>query len=86
MVRQLTDEDEADDSGWDPDDFGPDDENEPTIPCPCCRGEIFEDSPRCPHCGRYISADDSPSTRKPWWIIVGVLLCLAAIWVWIASR
>jgi DNA-directed RNA polymerase subunit RPC12/RpoP len=85
VVRHVADEDEAGDDGWD-DDFGSDDENEPTVPCPYCRREIFEGSPRCPHCGQYIFADDSPPMRKPWWIIVGVLLCLAAIWVWIASR
>ncbi len=87
MVRQVADEDEADDAGWDGDDFGSDDaSDEPTVPCPYCRREMFEDSVQCPHCGQYISAEDSPPIRKPWWIVIGALLCLAAIWVWIANR
>ena len=58
------------------------DEDEPTIPCPYCRREIFEDSPQCPHCGQYISEEDAPAARRPWWIIVGVLLCLLVTWLW----
>jgi hypothetical protein len=89
---------DADERGWeedwDGDDLDSDDSNgdhedgeqEPTIPCPYCRREIFEDSVRCPHCGEYLTAEDVPAGPKPWWIILGVLLCLAAIWVWIASR
>jgi hypothetical protein len=86
VVRQVADEDEAGDAGWDEDDFDSDGAgDEPTVPCPYCRRAVFADSPRCPHCGQYISAEDSPPGRQPWWIILGVLLCLAAIWVWIAS-
>jgi hypothetical protein len=81
------------DEDWDGDDLDSDDwssdtdnDDEPTIPCPYCRREIFEDSVRCPHCGEYLSGEDAPVGPKPWWIILGVLLCLAAIWVWIARR
>jgi hypothetical protein len=65
-----------DESDWD-------DEDEPTIPCPYCRREIHEDSPQCPHCGQYISEEDSPSVWPPWWILVGVLLCFLAVGLWI---
>jgi hypothetical protein len=73
---------------WEIDDSddGVDGETEPTIPCPYCRREIHEDSPRCPHCGQYISEEDAPPTRKPWWIIVGVLLGLLGIWLWVAQN
>jgi hypothetical protein len=67
---------EESDDRWDEDD-------EPTIPCPYCRREIHEDSLRCPHCEHYLSAEDVPPDRKPWWIILGVLACLAAIATWI---
>lgn len=60
-------------------------DDESTILCPYCRCEIFEDSPRCPHCGEYISDEDFSLRRKPWWIILGVLLCLLVIWVWVAQ-
>lgn len=72
------DEDDLDVDDWD------DQDDEPTVPCPYCRREIFEDSVCCPHCGEYISEEDASPGRKPWWIIVGALLGLAAILVWIA--
>jgi hypothetical protein len=67
----------ADDDDWD------DEDEDSTVPCPYCRQEIHEDSPRCPHCGNYISEEDAVPAHKPWWIIVGVLLCLYAVWRWI---
>ena len=51
-----------------------------TIPCPYCRRPIYEDSQRCPHCGNYISEEDAPAARKPWWIIVGALLVLYVVY------
>jgi hypothetical protein len=61
--------------------FG-DDEDEPTIACPYCRKQIHEDSQRCPYCERYISKEDAPAARKPWWIVIGVALCLYAVYRW----
>jgi uncharacterized paraquat-inducible protein A len=71
---------------WDEDeeDVGEDDE-ETTIPCPYCKRSIHEESPRCPHCGNYISQEDTAQTRKPWWIIVGVVLVFYAIYRWIVG-
>jgi hypothetical protein len=67
---------------WDDDD-DPDDDEEDTIPCPYCRREIHEDSQRCPFCERYISREDAPPTRKPWWVILGVGACLYVVYRWI---
>jgi hypothetical protein len=75
MARWSDDEDDWDDGS----------EDEPTIPCPHCRKRIHEDSQRCPHCETYISKEDSPAARKPWWIILGVLACLYAVYRWIAG-
>ena len=72
--------DDAD--GFD-DDVEDDDESEPTVSCPWCDREIHEDAQRCPHCGQYISSEDGPSGRKPWWIVAGVLLCLAMVVGWL---
>lgn len=70
---------------WDDEeaDFGDDQysDDEATIPCPYCRLEILEDSPRCPYCERYISAEDHAAPQKPLWIIATALVCLAiALW------
>lgn len=64
--------------------FNDADDDEPRVPCPYCRREIHEDAQRCPYCERYISAEDSPAGRKPWWIILGVVLCLLMVlgWLW----
>ena len=75
---------------WDDElNFGEDDDatkenqDEPTIPCPYCGREVHEDSQRCPYCERYISQEDAPPSRKPWWLLVGVAACLYAVYRWI---
>ena len=80
---------DQDDDDWDTeDDQGDDsDDGEPTVPCPYCRHEILEDSPYCPSCDRYLSADDHAASRKPVWIMATTLICLgvAIWWVFAAS-
>jgi hypothetical protein len=56
---------------------------EDTIPCPYCRRPIHEDSPRCPYCENYISAEDAPPGYKPWWLVVGFLVCFLIVLFWI---
>jgi hypothetical protein len=63
--------------------FDEDVDDAPTIPCPYCKREIHEDAPRCPYCEQYISREDAPRSRKPWWMIVGLVLCLYAIYHWV---
>lgn len=75
MSRRAVDDEE----GWQ------DDDGEPLVPCPYCQREILEDVAACPYCGNYISAEDAPPARKPWWIIVGALLCLYIVYRWIVG-
>jgi hypothetical protein len=72
----------VDEDGWD-DDQEDETGDEETIPCPHCKRQIHEDAQRCPHCGNYISEEDAPPSRKPWWIIVGVVLILYIAYRWI---
>lgn len=54
--------------------------DEPVIACPECGAEVYEDSPRCPACGKYIVAAPSrPWAGKPAWLrrLAVVLLLLA---------
>jgi len=84
MARWVEEESDWDDASWEQDDNGECGGDEPTIPCPYCRREIYDDSVRCPHCGEYLSDEDAPPPRKPWWIVVGAVLCLLVVWLWIA--
>ncbi len=74
-----------DPDSWDDilDDEQDDDEDDDgTAPCPACGEPMFEDAPRCPHCGAYVAAD---ATTRPTWIVVTVLVCLAAALWWVAG-
>jgi len=78
------DDDLEDDDSWDGDTDAADDaDDEPTVPCPYCGQEMLEDSPRCPSCERYISAEDSAAPRKPLWVISTALVCLAIAFWWL---
>jgi uncharacterized paraquat-inducible protein A len=70
------------DNDWDDDVEDDFDDDEPTIACPHCREEIHEDAQRCPRCGHYLSEEDAPPSRKPWWLIVGVIACLYLVYRW----
>ena len=61
-----------------------DNDEDSTAPCPFCRRAIHDDSPRCPYCENYISAEDREAqpSAKPWWIVLGVVLGLIAAYRW----
>lgn len=61
-------------------------DDEDTVPCPYCRREVYEDAERCPYCEHYLSKEDAPSSRKPWWLIVGVLVGLYVVYLWITGN
>ncbi|MGD9648776.1 MAG: hypothetical protein AB7U73_23900 [Pirellulales bacterium] len=89
------DDDDVDD--YEPDEFDSDeadnaselegvyDDDEPTIPCPYCRREILEDVAQCPYCEQYISREDAPPASKPWWIVIGAIVCMYIAWRWIVG-
>jgi hypothetical protein len=76
------DDDEPEDE-WDD---GDDSDDELLIPCPYCRREIFEDSPRCPYCERSISEEDRWQSIHPQWVIATAVVCLVAILWWMLVR
>lgn len=79
------DDDDNDDDDWDDEsdiDGQADDEDDDTVPCPFCKRQILEDTPRCPHCEQYLSEADFARGSKPLWVIVTAVVCLvAAIWL-----
>ena len=74
-----------DKDAWNDDEDQAEGDEDTTTLCPYCRRLIYEDSQRCPHCGNYISEEDAPVARKPWWIIVGALLGLYVVYRWIVG-
>ena len=85
MPRRTAIGDEWEDDPDDDFDGGSDDDEAETVPCPYCRRPIHEDAERCPYCENYISREDAPPTRKPWWIILGAGLCLFVVYRWIVG-
>jgi hypothetical protein len=84
MARRIWEEEDWDEEG---DGVGgpPDDDWTEAIPCPYCRRQIPENTPRCPYCENYLSEEDTPPSRKPWWIVLGTLLALYAVYRWVAG-
>ena len=61
----------------------PDDADHGRMPCPNCQALIWDGSERCPKCGNYLPEEDA-AHRHPWWVLLGVLVCLAMAihWIW----
>ncbi len=52
-------------------------DDSPTVSCPQCRREIYEDSVQCCYCGHYLEADTKPLGWPTF--LVGVILALLGI-------
>jgi len=64
-----------------------DSESVDTDPCRYCGRPVYEQAEVCPHCGNFISRQDSLPSRKPLWIIAGAIVTLGLIVVgWIFFR
>jgi hypothetical protein len=61
-------QDDADDSGG-------------LTPCPQCGRKIHEEAQKCEFCGQYATPEFAP-WRRPWWLVVGVVICLFTIYLW----
>ncbi|MCE9546151.1 MAG: zinc ribbon domain-containing protein [Planctomycetia bacterium] len=85
--QQFDDDDEltADEEGDDEDGYDEEGDDD-TIPCPYCRRPIHDDAPQCPYCHNYLSEEDAPPQRKPWWIVVGFVCCGLIVLMWLIWR
>lgn len=64
------------------DDYEVDEDDEETDPCPYCGQPVHHEAILCPHCDRYLSREDAPPEKKPLWIVIAALLCLAVALGW----
>ena len=79
-ARDDWEDDEADE--WEGDGDDDSDGEQPTVPCPYCRRDVLEDSPWCPSCDRYLTAEDFQRADRPMWVVVTALICLAIALGW----
>jgi uncharacterized protein (DUF983 family) len=78
---------------WDSDeDFDGEDEEWPEndaddgqMECPYCGEAMYDDSPRCPSCGQYLSQEDVPPAKKPAWIVITAVVVLIIMLSWVAN-
>ncbi len=84
MTHRVLEEDEWEEDDGDEEAWAADDDDDESIKsCPYCHRQVHEQAIRCPYCENYLSKEDAPATRKPWWMILGALLCLYALYRWI---
>lgn len=72
-------DDDFDDDFEEEGDSAVDEDDEPTVPCPFCLREVWEDAPRCPHCGNQLGGADVPAPRRPWWVVITAAALLYVI-------
>ena len=64
-----------------------DDGDDDLVPCPYCGKLVYDGAEVCPYCKSYLSAEDAPPSRKPVWLTVGVLVCIALVLlVWVLTH
>ena len=74
---------DTDDDPDDEDDWSEDEADDGLMDCPYCGEEMYDDSIRCPNCGRYLSREDGGEGKKPTWIIVTAVVLLVMMLSWL---
>jgi endogenous inhibitor of DNA gyrase (YacG/DUF329 family) len=78
---ELDEEHDDDERDW-PDESDQDADDDPdamTVPCPHCGADVFDEADVCPRCGNFIVHGEASSKRPSVWLLVGVIVCLAAV-------
>ena len=66
-----------------PDEPDDDDEDDETVPCPHCRRAGVSRMPSAVPTAASTCRARTPRGRHPWWLVIGVLICLALVSRWI---
>lgn len=67
--------DDDSDDDWQDDD----DSDDGYVPCPYCGETMLEDAEYCPACDRWMTNEELPARRHPWWIIIVALVLIGLI-------
>jgi hypothetical protein len=73
------------DTDDDLDDWPEDEADDGLRDCPYCGEEMYDDSIRCPNCGRYLSTEDGGEEKKPPWIMITAVVLLVVMLSWLAN-
>jgi uncharacterized paraquat-inducible protein A len=72
---EWSDEDDSDDGI---------DEDPDEMPCPACGRMVYEDAPKCPHCGEWITAATAAERRSRTWLwpllVAGLISLILVAW------
>lgn len=74
-------DDDWDDEDDDFDSYDEEDDDEPTVTCPYCGAEVWEEASQCPECGEYLSLEDQQARHqwRPRWVVLTAALLLGLI-------
>jgi len=70
----------------DPADMDPDEGDDPelveTTVCPHCGKRIYEETQQCPQCHNYVTFEEAPARKPPWFLIAVAVCLLIVLLVW----
>ncbi len=70
----------------DPADVDPPGDEAERVRCPFCRRFVYDGADVCPGCHSFLGGSDDPTPRRPAWVVVALVLCLAAMLLTCAIR
>jgi len=81
-------------TSYDDDEYEPDDDEkspyeadegdeDPTMPCPNCGADVYDDALRCPVCEHYLSDEQLTGMNQRLWVVVtALLLVVLTLWAY----
>jgi hypothetical protein len=78
--RDEEDDEHVDRELPDPSDQDAEDDPDATIiSCPQCGADVFDEADVCPRCGSFILHEQTVGNRRPIWLLIAVIVCLAIV-------
>ena len=58
---------------------GDENDDSEVLPCPSCGQPVHEDTPKCPHCGDWITPLRASAAKPIWVRVVGVIVVIGLL-------